>query len=185
MFINLKLSLFLMSMPIADYLLKIKAKREAKREESFNKKLASFWNKYGDVISNLPFIPGTGILDWFVTRKVLGYPSREGVDKILQTHKKILIKRFNESVEKGVPNLYYKKAIDNVNKAIEVNKNAPNARLASTRLLKFKNVGAPSFNSFNKSEARKALRVLYKLERERTRQQRSKVFTGFNLKKAA
>jgi hypothetical protein len=172
-----------MSMPIADYSLKSKAKRE----ESFNKKLASFWNKYGDVISKLPFIPGTGILDWFVTRKVLGYPSREGVDKILQTHKKILIKRFNESVEKGVPNLYYKKAIDNVNKVIEVNKNAPNARLASIRLLesKFKNVGAPSFNSFNKSEARKALRVLYKLERERTRQQRSKVFTGFNLKKAA
>jgi hypothetical protein len=152
-------------MPIADYLLK----RNIKKEEHFNQKLARFWNKYGDVISNLPFIPGTGVLDWVITRKFLGHPSRENTDKILKAHKMMLVNSFNKSIEKGVPDKSYKNAIDNVNRAIKLNKNAPEGRLMQIRPLEsnFK-PSIYSFQSFDRQKAKHAFKVLAKLERERT-----------------
>ncbi len=154
-------------MSINDYL-----KQKDKQKVSFNDKLARFWNTYGDAIANIPFIPGTGILDWFVTRKILGHPSRADTDKILREHKAILIKNLNESFKKGIPNLKYKTAVDNVNKAIEINKNAPEGRLMRIRPLESKFNNKPSirsFNTFDKRRANQAFRLFSRLEHERQR----------------
>lgn len=154
-------------MPINDYL----KQKDKKQKGGFNDKLARFWNKYGDAIANIPFIPGTGILDWFVTRKVLGHPSREDTDKILKEHKAILIKNLNASLKKGIPDLKYKTAVDNVNKAIEINKNAPEGRLMQIRPFesKFNKPSIRSFNTFDKRKTKQAFRLLSRLELERQR----------------
>ncbi|MCL5011493.1 MAG: hypothetical protein M1594_01195 [Candidatus Marsarchaeota archaeon] len=151
-------------MPIDDYL-----KQKGKQKGGFNDKLARFWNKYGDAIANIPFIPGTGILDWFVTRKVLGHPSREDTDKILKAHKSILIKNLNDSLKKGLPELKYKTAITNVNKAIEINRNAPEGRLMQIRPFesKFKMPSVHSLNRFDERKTKQAFRALSRLEHER------------------
>lgn len=160
-------------MPVKNYV-------KERGDSRFKQRVAKFWNKYGDVIANIPLVPGTGIVDWFVTRKVLGQPSREETQKILDAHKKMLIKAVKASTNGSAKAEMYESAIKQVDRASEVNRNAPTARLMQIRPLEpnFTGKGIKSFKSWDKTERAKVKHVfntLSKLEYERRKAERLKV----------